>query len=363
MTHREGKHGPVLVLALCLGWAVSPLASAADEGGSRGAAASNVKSTEFVVFGDAGTGLPPQYAVGEAMAQVCAARGCRFGIEVGDNFYPSGVTKVDDPQFQDKFEKPYAPLDFPIYVALGNHDTGLNGSASNNERGDVQVEYSNSGRSTKFRMPARYYHFTVPPNAGEGKPPFAEFFALDSSPILASGKDNNPAMSPQVYGEKQMAWFEQALSQSTARWKIAFAHHPYISNGVSGNAGQFAHPKVALPTASGPIWRELLDRTVCHFGVDLFFAGHSHDMEWLKSVPACGKTQFLISGLGGGGPSDLSARNKSNWQATQTYGFFWLRLKRQKMTIAAYTLTPDLKLPLDKNGHPLPAFEKTVSRH
>ncbi|MBL9107498.1 MAG: metallophosphoesterase [Myxococcales bacterium] len=48
-----------------------------------------------------------------------------FGILLGDNFYVSGVSGVsgvDDPQWQDKFELPYSDLTFPIYAVLGNHD-------------------------------------------------------------------------------------------------------------------------------------------------------------------------------------------------------------------------------------------------
>ena len=340
------------LLALCLSVVGAPALAAHP---------SKVSSAQFVVFGDAGTGLPAQYAVGEAMAQVCAVRGCEFGIELGDNFYPDGVRGVNDPQFQEKFEKPYAPLDFPIYVALGNHDTGGNGAWNN--RGDFQVDYANSGRSAKFRMPARYYRFTVPPKPRARTAPFAEFYALDSSAIVATAKDRNPNWDPEAYGAKQLAWFEDALSKSAATWKIAFAHHAYVSNGEHGNAGNYAHPSKAIPTASGQVWRGLLDRTVCRHGVDLFLAGHDHDMEWLQPVSTCGKTQFIISGSGGAGASPLLDRHLPyNWHATYTYGFFWMKLRKHKLTVAAYTLNPDLKLPVDEGGKPVSAFEKTLTR-
>ena len=44
------------------------------------------------------------------MAAVCAARGCDFALEFGDNFYLSGVQSVTDAQWQSKFELPYANL-------------------------------------------------------------------------------------------------------------------------------------------------------------------------------------------------------------------------------------------------------------
>jgi tartrate-resistant acid phosphatase type 5 len=41
-----------------------------------------------------------------------------------DNFYDEGVDSLDDEQFQTKFELPYADIDFPFWVVLGNHDYG-----------------------------------------------------------------------------------------------------------------------------------------------------------------------------------------------------------------------------------------------
>lgn len=48
-------------------------------------------------------------------------------------------------------------------------------------RGSYEVQYANSGKSKKFRMPGRYYHFHV---TLEGKSkPLAEFFALDTNSL------------------------------------------------------------------------------------------------------------------------------------------------------------------------------------
>ncbi len=94
----------------------------------------------FIAFGDAGDGGAAQYAVGRAVAEVCAVRGCDFALMLGDNFYPDGVTSADDPQFISKFERPYAALTVPVYVALGNQDNGAR--ASENRRGDFQVAYA-----------------------------------------------------------------------------------------------------------------------------------------------------------------------------------------------------------------------------
>ena len=79
----------------------------------------------FVALGDGGEGNPTQFAVGAAMKTVCDVRGCDFAIYLGDNFYDSGVDAVDSELFQTHFEQPYADLEFPFWVALGNHDLSL----------------------------------------------------------------------------------------------------------------------------------------------------------------------------------------------------------------------------------------------
>src|SRR5690242_20330024 len=90
----------------------------------RAVQAGDPATVRFVAFGDAGAATGAQFAVAQAMADVCKARGCDFALELGDNIYPEGVRSADDPQFETKFETPYEALKMPFYVALGNHDNG-----------------------------------------------------------------------------------------------------------------------------------------------------------------------------------------------------------------------------------------------
>ncbi|MEC8104564.1 MAG: hypothetical protein VX133_12585, partial [Pseudomonadota bacterium] len=88
-----------------------------------------VAATQFIAMGDSGTGSPGHYAVGQAIRDVCDAKAsqgqgaCEFVMGFGDNIYEDGVSSVDDSQFIDKFEAPFAPIgELPFYMALGNHD-------------------------------------------------------------------------------------------------------------------------------------------------------------------------------------------------------------------------------------------------
>src|SRR5215471_10306131 len=118
--------------------------------------------TRFLVLGDTGTGHPGQHQVARAIETVCQTRECQFAVIAGDNIYEYGVRSAQDPQFQDKFEKPYAKLSFPFFLALGNHDQSgtIPGSGVHPERGDFEVAYTQ--RSSKWMMPKRYYHFAFP---------------------------------------------------------------------------------------------------------------------------------------------------------------------------------------------------------
>jgi len=85
-------------------------------------------SMAFVALGDTGRGSADQWNVAHAMEAFCRQRGCDFALLLGDNIYDSGASSESDPQFQSKFEQPYAGLHFPFYPVLGNHDYGAGGA-------------------------------------------------------------------------------------------------------------------------------------------------------------------------------------------------------------------------------------------
>jgi hypothetical protein len=70
---------------------------------------------------------------------------------VGDNFYPAGVSSVNDKRFQETFEDAYKEpeLQVPWWHLAGNHDHRGNASA--------QVAYSALSPGGRWRMPALWY--------------------------------------------------------------------------------------------------------------------------------------------------------------------------------------------------------------
>lgn len=220
----------------------------------------------FVAMGDGGEGNDNQYRNADAIEAVCAEKGCDFVLYMGDNFYNDGVSSVDDEQFQTKFELPYADLDLPFYVVLGNHDYG---SLSIWEyKANYEVEYSD--HSDKWYLPDRYYTVTHGP---------VQLFALDTNDVMIWG------------GSDQQTWLNAELAASTATWKIAFGHHPYHSNGQHGNAGEYEGYSW-LPIANGATVKDFIEESLCEH-VDLYLAGHDHNRQWLE--PACGM-ELVVSG-------------------------------------------------------------------
>jgi tartrate-resistant acid phosphatase type 5 len=278
----------------------------------------------FIAMGDGGEGNDDQYATAAAVKTVCDAKadedgaGCEFALYLGDNFYDVGVTSVDDEQFQTKFELPYADLDFPFYVVLGNHDYGS--LTIDFFRASYQVEYSD--HSEKWTMPATYYSF----EAGD-----AQFVGLDTNAIMIED----------VLGvSAQRSWIGPTLASSEAIWKFAFGHHPYVSNGQHGNAGTYEGIPF-IPIVSGETVKDFFDSHICGT-VDVYFSGHDHNRQWLEAPGSCG-TEFVVSGAAAK-TSDLAGRgNPTFFENDTSEGFMWVEVRGRTLIGEFYDKTGTLE--------------------
>lgn len=272
----------------------------------------------FIAIGDTGEGNEAQYAVGQAIAELCAQKGCDFGMLLGDNFYDSGVSGVDDPQFQDKFELPYEDIDFPIYIALGNHDYGGNGLGVDFDMKKAQYQIDYTKLSQIWKLPAKYYSF---------KQEHAEFWGLDTNQVMTDPLNGN--------SDPQRNWLIAGTQASTATWKVAFGHHPYISNGDHGNAGSYENIEgFNLPFVTGDSVKEFMEDAVCG-KIDVYICGHDHNIQWLE--PKCG-TEFIVSGAGSKSEG-LPGKNPAFFGLPETEGFLWVELADNSFTGIFYDAT------------------------
>ncbi|HJV42159.1 tartrate-resistant acid phosphatase type 5 family protein [Caulobacter sp.] len=257
----------------------------------------------FLALGDWGQqGGATQRQVAAAMGATALDHASRFVVSAGDNFYPAGVTSTADAQWRLSFEDVYtAPaLQIPWFSALGNHDY----------RGDVQAQIDYSRLSDRWRMPNRY--FKVEGAAfGAG---FVDLFVIDTSPMV-DGRNYDEWLQQLARGRhpshesaRQLAWLDQALTNSTAAWKIVVGHHPVYSGG-HGDSPHLVERLAPMLEARG---------------VQLYVNGHDHSLQHIRR----GAVDYVCTGSGAEANDGLRSVQGTRYAASMP-GF------------AAFRLTPD----------------------
>ena len=256
---------------------------------------------------------------------------------LGDNWYGELAGGAHSPRWQTQFEQMYPVSDFPCpaYAVLGNHDY----QRWPESKVDAELEYAKTGRPggspTRWTMPARWYRFEFP-----AKDPRITFIALDSNMPRADGKENGRdfTLTPQQQAE-QLAWLEVELKRPrTTPFLAVIAHHPVYSDGPHGD-----HP--VLIRDWDPLFRK--------YHVDIFMAGHDHDMQHLEF--AGHPTSFFLSGGGGADLYSLKIEPAQRGPyAQKVYGFSHISVAARQMTLRhldgqgrlvhAFTRTPEGKV-------------------
>ena len=219
-------------------------------------------SVKFAAIGDTGSGDPEQFDVANQMARFRAKFPFDFVIMLGDNIY-GGQGASDLAQ---KFAQPYkALLDAGVkfYASLGNHDDPAN------------------RQYPLWNMSGQFYYTYATKNV--------RFFALDSNKV----------------DQKELAWLENALKNSTEDWKICYFHHPlYSDGGTHGSAVDI---------------RVVFEPLFVTYGVNVVFAGHDHIYE--RITPQKGIHHFVegASGQLRKGDARRSAMNAKSFDTDMSF--------------------------------------------
>ena len=317
-------------------FAFSALASLGTFPGLADSVPSDPAAAQLLVLGDWGYENPA------AQSQVAAglrAYANQHSVQLqallmlGDNWYGELAGGATSARWQTHFEEMYPASDFPCpaYAVLGNHDY----QRWPESKVDAELEYARSGRSggaaTRWTMPSRWYRFDFP-----AKNPLVTFLALDSNMPRTDGKESRGrdfTLTPEQQAE-QLAWFEAELKRPrTTPFLGVIAHHPVYSDGPHGD-----HP--VLIRDWDPLFRK--------YGVDLYMAGHDHDLQHLEFEGH--PTSHFLSG---GGGADLYTLKVDPAQrgpyGQKVYGFSHISVTRQLMTLRH----------LDQNGNTVHAFTRT----
>ena len=302
------------------------------------------------------------YPVARGAQRICARAGCNFATMLGDNLYPDGATLgadgiSDARRFADLIDGPYGSFgkgipNFTIYAMMGNHDW-----YTSREGVDAQLRYLQ--QHPNFTIPNLFYRAV--PAGMEGE---VEIFVVDtqmllaSSPVpkpkldeqgreLRSGKlEDFPAyMRPRDAAEANMvAWLQNAIESSTARWKLVFGHHALWSGGGS----KYEKARVL---------REKLLPILCRHA-DAYFSGDDHVLEAYtddcRTVPGSRSEPLPLFVVGAGAkyrslhPGFMAQQLANNpqlknlWSRGSVWGFGHTTLHNDNLRFDFFSVSTDM---------------------
>jgi hypothetical protein len=196
-------------------------------------------SVRFLAVGDTGRGNKVQNELAQVMVKYHQVFPYEFVILTGDNIYYQ--EKAED--LKTKFENIYRPLldkGVKFYASLGNHD-------ESNQR--------------------FYEHFNM---NGE------EFFKFKKGDVSFY------SLNTTYLDKRQIEWMQNQFSKDTAKWQIAFFHHPPYSSGKRHGSDEDV--------------REIVEPLFLSSGIDAVFNGHEHFYERIKPQKGI---YYFITGAGG----------------------------------------------------------------
>lgn len=255
----------------------------------------------FFALGDQGNGGRYQKNIAKAMNKVAESRrDINFTVFLGDNFYPEGVSSVNDDQWMTKFESVYngAYLQgMPFYAILGNHDHRDNPQA--------QIDYSSLELgSRRWKMDSYYY--------------FKEFGKFDGRPLLGIVFIDTVNFKE---WKKQEELIKAAFANgiNSPKWKIIAGHDPVRSFGDKhGDNDQLK--KRLLPLMKS-------------IGVDVYLSGHDHLMQ---VIDYGNEPLYVVSGAGGKSLYNLKKRDSALRYGESKYGFALLIADPSRLSIEFY---------------------------
>jgi 3',5'-cyclic AMP phosphodiesterase CpdA len=271
------------------------------------------KAVNFLVLGDWGRcGQYYQQQVAKQLAIASTDVKAQFIVSTGDNFYPAGVMSIDDPLWTKSYEDVYKDfsLQIPWYVVLGNHDY----------KTDPDAEVAYTKKSSRWRMPARYYAVKIPLKKDNTNEKILLVF-LDSSPLIDEyyNEEDYAEHVKAADTATQIKWLINTLNDTdrTIRWKFVFAHHPFFSSGKRISSSEMISLRNKLK------W--IFDK----YKVDAYITGHEHHLEYIAPE---GYTKYFISGAGSEKRPVNGKIPGSEFRASD-YGFMLFSIAKDQLTL------------------------------
>ncbi|KAL4138626.1 hypothetical protein PRIC2_002131 [Phytophthora ramorum] len=278
------------------------------------------EETNFIAFGDFGTGDENQHQVASALENFTATMdpAPAFVLATGDQIYDHGIESADDPLLSTNFEQMYThpKLQVPWYVTIGNHD--CEGSI------DAMLQYAEK-KDSLWYMPRRYYSIDRP----VAPKTIMRLVVIDACDLVCGREprdfrctDRMNEQSSVKTRQSQYEWIEQTLSAGKPSgveqmWTIVMGHW-----GVYSFAGNADTPELI----------DMLDPMLKKYKVHAYFNGHDHSMQHVRKVDTDGSVRnYFISGAGGYRIHELKPNARANpdlVHAALTHGFMSVHMTR-----------------------------------
>jgi tartrate-resistant acid phosphatase type 5 len=243
-----------------------------------------LKKYSYVFVGDTGTGTDEQYGVAKAMQQYCGSNYCAGVFLLGDNFYNTGVSSVDDEQWQKKFELPYGQdvIKAPKYPVFGNHDY----------LGCIQCQLDYFKRNSDWFLPAPYW-----------------ILQKESEYFFMADTENMNSVQLELL-KKQLTEFPKT---------IVLGHRPIYTNESLHHDENF-EGKSEFTTI------------ICEAS-SMYLNGHSHTMEYFDGSTGC-KSKRVTIGTGGASLRDFidNPPENSSFEKKQ-FGFATIEIENDTRTL------------------------------
>mmetsp|Transcript_111346 Transcript_111346/g.278794 ORF Transcript_111346/g.278794 Transcript_111346/m.278794 type:complete len:416 (+) Transcript_111346:61-1308(+) len=259
----------------------------------------NSRRGSFLVIGDWGfdpavhgnvPSVTCQQAIADRMREKMEELGdVKFVINVGDSFYPDGVSSKSDPQWENKWRKIYSKKvrSVPWYSVYGNHDYHHDPCACSEDPTHCAQVNANVSNLDYFVMPDVSYYLPHPELDMEIVGLDLNTYVLAWNRAIKNHELEDCQYSPCPAQCKQNAHkrtlqafdlFHTRRKESTAKNLLVFSHYP------TDYFGTAPHFMEGLRDASKRI---------------VYFGGHRHDVDQSTTAPIHPNVNWLVGGGGG----------------------------------------------------------------
>lgn len=215
----------------------------------------------------------------------------RFIINVGDSFYPGGVSSKQDPQWDVKWRQIYSEKvrSVPWYSVYGNHDYWHDPCACSEDIEQCAQINGNMSDLSNFFMP-NYTWFLEQPDLG------LDIIALDLNRYTHGWNKQEP---PAPYDCQWTPCESKCTKILNDRTDESFRrYHEWAANSSAPNLLVFSHYPTDYFWAAPEFLGALRDSSKHHIE---YFGGHRHNVDQKSTTSIWPNNNWLVGGGGGYG--------------------------------------------------------------